>query len=261
MMPEFKYAAKVDFLEELRHEHPSIKDEALTVMELAQTVDSDWTLDRTHCDVLCHFYQRFAELLFKMTLEGWARDDEKFPHHVFTRKRVEGTDEARYTTSNHKFWFKKRFKATHSLSKLQESIQTRTDFAMVTSDESLQRIGNCAADTMYGEDNFMTRISCADFFFHSSVLDEYIMDLLDFIKTTPPVNSDYDTEGTFTNPKVSVFIFVLSCFHTRGCEFSLCLFFFSSHSEGNEVMNTYVFHAGVINSSFASSFGRFFSCL
>ena len=166
--------------------------EASSVVQFAEIVDNTWNLARKNCDGLCHNYEQMCEWSMKLCLERWNSEkdstimQDKYNHEMKTSRIIE----AGKRKERHYFV---RYPITHNLYDLHKLVGQRTGFSAVCAPISLNRITSCAHSTTsdpkaLDEDitfpNPTERISCREFWEHAQVVDEYLLKLWAWMKTT-----------------------------------------------------------------------------
>lgn len=165
LLPNFKYSEKVRFLEKYAPAYSL----ARSIIQLAETVDSDWRLDRKDCDSICHNYQRMAELSMKFMLHHWGQD------FVYSKK-VKVTYP---TKKNDKIWL------THKLDDLAKMVQLSQICVELYDEPAFKRINECAADTLY-DSNEGKLISCTEFYeLATNKVDPYLLTLWSIAEKEP----------------------------------------------------------------------------
>lgn len=187
--PAFKYTGELAFSRQGPHYVPF--GEALSAFECAELLDDGWNLKRNG-DVICRIYQRMVEFLLKLVIEAHNKNEvrEEIRKHVDVRSR---------TT-----WIVRSFAPkTHNLGTLLRRALDETAFTtnFAVRNKQLELISNCAVSTVYDADGNVVgevdeqpveydasaTISYKEFSEAAQEVDQLIMDIISFLKTTKPV--------------------------------------------------------------------------
>jgi len=170
LLPEFKYADKVSFME--ASEHKDTHQEALTIWDHASIVDASWILSRTSCQTLCENYQEMVELSQKYFLK-------RFSTQLYKGKGLYKGMNAPYPM-------------THDLLKLHDVIRKDCPSDIVPptcNTRALNDITLCGEESKYSG----ARITCENFYdITSRHGDPYLLELWSAIKTYKPLRLDLD---------------------------------------------------------------------
>ena len=178
LLPEFKYADKVNFLETENHlDHK----EAHTVWGHAAAVDSIWSmwnLNRTDCNALCENYQEMVELTQKYFLKRYS--------NVFHKgKKAHNVDMDMSPNAG------SLYPATHHLDKLQYIIRIECPSLAppLCNSVSLKTITKCGEESKYmGE-----YITCNAFYsIVTNDVDPYLFHLWNTIQTVQLTRKNFN---------------------------------------------------------------------